>query len=403
MAIDEQDHPIEIKGKHANYTNKLALITNPAKTNICNIPSIGTLSLSGEYIKRDQVKTACSNCKKACKKCDIERPCQRCKNYGITETCRDSERKTRQKGVVRGPYSKFRSQTRESSPSSPHDNNNSSLSPTVIITEQLPPLYITSLTNPSKDSNFGEEGFKKRKLNTSKEEEDGESDESVVATIYNDVRLIQNRKENHQPQYITLSQYSNAIFNDNRNSTINNNEMESNHIIDHQYPPYPLISSSLIQVATSLRNISPIFSSTLSSRGRTLPGLPISTTTKSLYGDVRNAKSKTLRENIVMKLNQQNQIEKEKDERHDDDTDNDETDEDDDIRSNASTVENLEGTGFDMEFGRHESVEHPPPHLPPLTHPIISQQQQQERLHNFSNISPLDILAFVADTVTQYE
>jgi hypothetical protein len=56
--------------------------------------------------KRKQVKNACTNCQKACKKCDASRPCLRCVHYGVEETCADSERRGRRKGVKRGPYKK---------------------------------------------------------------------------------------------------------------------------------------------------------------------------------------------------------------------------------------------------------------------------------------------------------
>lgn len=56
--------------------------------------------------KRRQVKNACTNCQKACKKCDDARPCLRCVKYGIAEECVDSQRKERQKGIKRGPYKK---------------------------------------------------------------------------------------------------------------------------------------------------------------------------------------------------------------------------------------------------------------------------------------------------------
>ncbi|KAL1924847.1 uncharacterized protein VTP21DRAFT_4501 [Calcarisporiella thermophila] len=54
--------------------------------------------------KRHQVKNACVNCQKACKKCDDGRPCQRCIKHGLTATCVDSPRKPRKKGIKRGPY-----------------------------------------------------------------------------------------------------------------------------------------------------------------------------------------------------------------------------------------------------------------------------------------------------------
>jgi len=65
-----------------------------------NTPSPG----AAHPAKRKQVKNACTNCQKACKKCDEARPCPRCVKYGITETCVNSTRKERKKGVKRGPY-----------------------------------------------------------------------------------------------------------------------------------------------------------------------------------------------------------------------------------------------------------------------------------------------------------
>ena len=56
--------------------------------------------------KRRQVKNACTNCQKACKKCDDARPCLRCVKYGMQEACISSQRKERKKGVKRGPYKK---------------------------------------------------------------------------------------------------------------------------------------------------------------------------------------------------------------------------------------------------------------------------------------------------------
>jgi len=53
--------------------------------------------------KRHQVKNACTNCRKVCKKCDDARPCLRCVKYGIADVCVDSERKQR-RFTKRGPY-----------------------------------------------------------------------------------------------------------------------------------------------------------------------------------------------------------------------------------------------------------------------------------------------------------
>ncbi|KAF8195996.1 hypothetical protein BJ912DRAFT_1056429 [Pholiota molesta] len=54
--------------------------------------------------KRKQVKMACTNCAGACKRCDENRPCERCVKYGIADTCIDGQRKERKKGIKRGPY-----------------------------------------------------------------------------------------------------------------------------------------------------------------------------------------------------------------------------------------------------------------------------------------------------------
>ncbi|KAJ8081801.1 hypothetical protein PM082_007647 [Marasmius tenuissimus] len=54
--------------------------------------------------KRKQVKVACTNCAAACKRCDDARPCERCRKYGVADSCIDGQRKERKKGMKRGPY-----------------------------------------------------------------------------------------------------------------------------------------------------------------------------------------------------------------------------------------------------------------------------------------------------------
>ena len=44
-------------------------------------------------IKRQQVKHACINCQRACKKCDDKRPCQRCVRQGTAISCIDLVKK----------------------------------------------------------------------------------------------------------------------------------------------------------------------------------------------------------------------------------------------------------------------------------------------------------------------
>ncbi|TDL27192.1 hypothetical protein BD410DRAFT_782266 [Rickenella mellea] len=70
-----------------------------------NVTSFGGL-MDAPQSKRRQVKNACTNCQKACKKCDDARPCQRCVKYGLRDECIDSQRKERRRGVKRGPYKK---------------------------------------------------------------------------------------------------------------------------------------------------------------------------------------------------------------------------------------------------------------------------------------------------------
>ncbi|KAI9487299.1 MAG: hypothetical protein EXX96DRAFT_552585 [Benjaminiella poitrasii] len=80
-------------------------MTNVNNNNTAAAETFASLK-SVEKPKRKQVKNACVNCQKACKKCDDGRPCQRCMKLGLTATCRDSDRKERKKGIKRGPYKK---------------------------------------------------------------------------------------------------------------------------------------------------------------------------------------------------------------------------------------------------------------------------------------------------------
>ncbi|KAI7853382.1 hypothetical protein BDC45DRAFT_570163 [Circinella umbellata] len=89
-----------------------------------------TATQSQQPPKRKQVKNACTNCQKACKKCDDARPCPRCIKYGIAETCVNSVRKERKKGIKRGPYKRRQKDgsERTSSSSSRHKEDNSTTS-----------------------------------------------------------------------------------------------------------------------------------------------------------------------------------------------------------------------------------------------------------------------------------
>ncbi|KAF0504120.1 putative fungal zinc cluster transcription factor [Gigaspora margarita] len=88
-------------------TNSLNQIPQATTTySFVPTPLIGQVSqpANGVKPKRQQVKNACVNCQKACKKCDDGRPCQRCIKYELTDSCKDSIRKERKKGIKRGPY-----------------------------------------------------------------------------------------------------------------------------------------------------------------------------------------------------------------------------------------------------------------------------------------------------------
>lgn len=93
-----------------NHPNGLPPMQHPGIPDQSQVPTGGQPAP-----KRKQVKNACTNCQKACKKCDDARPCPRCIKYGIADTCVNSVRKERKKGIKRGPY-KRRQKTGEEKP-----------------------------------------------------------------------------------------------------------------------------------------------------------------------------------------------------------------------------------------------------------------------------------------------
>ncbi|THU75735.1 hypothetical protein K435DRAFT_880250 [Dendrothele bispora CBS 962.96] len=98
-------------------THSLARDNQPNSTSSHNMQSVtdsgmpmhmfplSTVSTTSRS-KRKQVKNACTNCQKACKKCDEGRPCLRCVRYKCPDQCVDSPRTPRNKGVKRGKYRK---------------------------------------------------------------------------------------------------------------------------------------------------------------------------------------------------------------------------------------------------------------------------------------------------------
>jgi len=58
-------------------------------------PSLQSTAPGSVRMKRQQAVRACSHCKRLHAKCSNERPCKRCENNGLTDTCADSPRKPR--------------------------------------------------------------------------------------------------------------------------------------------------------------------------------------------------------------------------------------------------------------------------------------------------------------------
>lgn len=85
------------KGSRKNAGNPTSSTTPTAISN--------TLLDPNDPSRRNQVKVACVNCKKACKKCDQGRPCQRCIKLGLESSCVDAPRKSRKKNNNDGDMS----------------------------------------------------------------------------------------------------------------------------------------------------------------------------------------------------------------------------------------------------------------------------------------------------------
>ncbi|KAG0735183.1 hypothetical protein G6F23_011776 [Rhizopus arrhizus] len=105
----------------------------------------------GNGIKRKQVKNACTNCQKACKKCDDARPCPRCMKYGIADTCVNSVRKERKKGIKRGPYKRRQKQNADGVKIEvkPEYNNSQTVTETTTTNENTPTTTSSTATPAS--------------------------------------------------------------------------------------------------------------------------------------------------------------------------------------------------------------------------------------------------------------
>lgn len=107
-------------------------------------------------IKRKQVKNACTNCQKACKKCDDARPCPRCVKYGIIDTCVNSVRKERQKGVKRGPYKRKDKSIDNNKSVKVEEVNQINYNPAANIRTQPPPANNNPFAYPSQLTQYNQ-------------------------------------------------------------------------------------------------------------------------------------------------------------------------------------------------------------------------------------------------------
>ncbi|KAJ1674574.1 hypothetical protein EV182_003003 [Spiromyces aspiralis] len=102
--------------------------------------------------KRAQVKNACVNCQKACKKCDDGRPCQRCIKYGLQDTCQSSKRKERKKGIKRGPYKKRTKQQQQQQYTPLHHHSQPASQALASASPAAASPAVTAMSSPAIDS-----------------------------------------------------------------------------------------------------------------------------------------------------------------------------------------------------------------------------------------------------------
>jgi len=84
-------------------------------------------TLKVKQSKRRQVKKACQHCHNAHTACDEQRPCKRCLQYGLEESCVDIERKTRKK---------VKSESNEPSPTKQQEQSDLTYTPPLTLVKQ---------------------------------------------------------------------------------------------------------------------------------------------------------------------------------------------------------------------------------------------------------------------------
>ncbi|KAI9253266.1 hypothetical protein EDC94DRAFT_651310 [Helicostylum pulchrum] len=188
--------------------------------------------------RRSQVKNACVNCQKACKKCDEGRPCQRCIKLGITDTCFNSPRKERKKGFKRGPYRKKSTTSQPNiSPKKDVQDVMSPLFTTTIIKKEQKPTSLTIITTVSSSSS-----------SSSLSSPPVNSDSTLYAVNPVDYDFPTTSKFNHsfdetslQTQFMTST--NNYTTTPPTSSYYNNSTIISNNISYQPYQPYQNSSS----------------------------------------------------------------------------------------------------------------------------------------------------------------
>jgi len=95
------DSPQQVSASTTEATNNASVVATPETPNTeennesNNQEQNNTTNTSAPKAKRLQAQRACSNCKRLHARCDNERPCKRCSQNGLANTCVDLPRKRR--------------------------------------------------------------------------------------------------------------------------------------------------------------------------------------------------------------------------------------------------------------------------------------------------------------------
>ncbi|KAJ3235142.1 hypothetical protein HDU81_000809 [Chytriomyces hyalinus] len=103
--------PIRPKMQQVNLANPAVKLeiseTSPAQSSSSSVTSAAAMQTAGTdrtRRRRKQCRSACVHCKRSNKKCEDVRPCLRCVQNGMEDSCQDAPRKARHGQRGRGPY-----------------------------------------------------------------------------------------------------------------------------------------------------------------------------------------------------------------------------------------------------------------------------------------------------------